>query len=116
MGGHDRRSLLDKELALSRVAGDIELLSEIATLFLEDYPKSLQALHEALERGDAEGLERNAHGLKGSVANFGAQEAVSAARILENLGRTRQLSEAGDALIALDRALAALRPELESLV
>jgi len=107
--------LFDRTLALSRVGGDVELLKEIATIFLEDYPRSLTELHEAIERGDAKALERSAHGLKGSVANFGARAAVDAALELEQLGRDRKLAEVTHVLNTLELALAALRPELESL-
>jgi two-component system sensor histidine kinase/response regulator len=108
-------ALFDKTVALSRVGGDVELLKEIAMLFLDDYPKSLSELRQAVESGDAKGVERTAHGLKGSVSNFGARPAVDAAFQLETMGRTRTLVEVEQVLHTLELALAALRPELESL-
>ena len=108
-------STLDRDMALSRVGGDAELLKEIAVLFLDDYPKALAEIRDALARGDARGVERSAHGLKGSVANFGAHSAVDAARIIEELGRNQQLAEVAHVLQTLDLALAALRPELEGI-
>ena len=107
--------MIDRKVALSRVGGDIELLKEIAVLFLDTYPSVLQEIRSATERGDAQMLERSAHGLKGSVANFGAAAAVDAALLLENMGRTRQLQEATQGLRNLELALSALRPELEAL-
>jgi len=106
---------LDRALALSRVGGDIELLKEIAQLFVQDYPKVLEELHHAVNNGDAEAVERTAHGLKGSVSTFGARAAMEAARTLENLGRARQVEELQQVLHTLELALAALRPELEAL-
>ena len=108
-------TVLDRELAMTRVGGDAELLKEIAILFLDDYPSALSDLHHALDRGDARAVERTAHGLKGSVANFGASTAVEAARSIENLGRAQKLAEVAQVLGTLELALAALRPELESL-
>lgn len=108
-------ALFDKSVALSRVGGDAELLKEIAVLFLDDYPKSLSELREAIQSGDAKRVERTAHGLKGSVSNFGALPAVDAALQLENMGRTEKLVEVEQVLRSLELALAALRPELESL-
>ena len=105
----------DKGVALSRVGGDVELLKEIAILFLDDYPKSLCELRKAVETGDARGVERTAHGLKGSVSNFGARPAVDAAFQLEVMGRAQKLVEVEHVLGTLELALAALRPELESL-
>jgi two-component system sensor histidine kinase/response regulator len=107
--------VFDRAVALSRVGGDVELLKEIAILFLDDYPKSLSELHQAVETGDARQIERTAHGLKGSVSNFGAGPAVDAALQLETMGRAQKLVEVEQVLHTLELALAALRPELESL-
>jgi HPt (histidine-containing phosphotransfer) domain-containing protein len=107
--------ILDREVALSRVGGDLELLKEIAVLFLENYQAWLGELREAAARGDPKGVESTAHGLKGSVANFGAQTVVDAALRLETMGRGRDLTGVSQSLAALESALAALRPELESL-
>lgn len=106
---------VDRQVALSRVGGDAELLKEIAQLFIDDYPRALEDIRRAADRGDAKSLERSAHGLKGSVANFGAPSAVEAARKLESMGRAAQLAEAQQVIHTLELALAALRPELESL-
>jgi HPt (histidine-containing phosphotransfer) domain-containing protein len=106
---------IDRQVALSRVGGDAELLKEIAQLFIEDYPRAMEEIRHAADRGDAKGLERSAHGLKGSVANFGAAAAVDAAKTLESMGRAQQLTEVQQVIHTLELALAALRPELESL-
>ena len=106
---------IDRPLALSRVGGDIELLREIAGLFLDDYPRVLAELRVAVGQGDARGVEHAAHGLKGSVANFGAQAAVDAALALETLGRSGRLDGWEPMLQTLELALQTLRPELEAL-
>jgi len=120
MGASSIGGGIDRELALSRVGGDAELLNEIAVLFLEDYPKQLDELRTAGARGDAKVVERTAHSLKGSVSNFGASAAVEAARVLETMGRGQELSNVQPAdmqagIRALEQALEALRPELEAL-
>jgi HPt (histidine-containing phosphotransfer) domain-containing protein len=108
-------TIFDREVALSNVDGDAALLKEIATLFLGEYPRELQALRDAVACGDAELAARTAHGLKGSVSNFGARAARKAASEIEDLGRAHMLAEAAPALDQLETALAALRRELESL-
>lgn len=108
-------AIFDKAVALSRVGGDVELLKEIAVLFLDDYPKSLIELRDAVQSRDAKRVERSAHGLKGSVSNFGARSAVDAALQLETMGRAQELVQVEQVLRTLELALAALRPELESL-
>jgi HPt (histidine-containing phosphotransfer) domain-containing protein len=107
--------ILDHDLALTRVGGDPELLREIACLFLDNYQAWLSELRDAAKRGDATRVEHTAHGLKGSVANFGAEPAVNAAREIETLGHNRDLAQVDSSLKALEAALAALRPELEAL-
>jgi HPt (histidine-containing phosphotransfer) domain-containing protein len=108
-------AVMDREIALTRVGGDAELLKEIAQLFIDEYPRVLDELRAALTCGDAKALERTAHGLKGSVSNFGAPAAFEAAHAMEALGRAQQMEEAGQVIRTLELALAALRPELESL-
>jgi HPt (histidine-containing phosphotransfer) domain-containing protein len=106
---------MDRELALTRVGGDAELLKEIAQLFIDEYPRVLDQMRDAMARRDARGIERTAHGLKGSVSNFGAVTAFEAARTIETLGRAQRLDEVEHVVRTLELALAALRPELESL-
>jgi HPt (histidine-containing phosphotransfer) domain-containing protein len=106
---------LDFEVALSRAGDDLELLREIAALFLENCDQWMTEIRLAAARGDAQAVSDGAHGLKGSVANFGAEAAVEAALRLEQLGRRRDLTVVDKAVHALEIALAALRPELEAL-
>jgi HPt (histidine-containing phosphotransfer) domain-containing protein len=73
---------------LARVGGDRELLAEISRLFVDDAPRHLSKIREALSARDGEALRRAAHGLKGAAANFDAEGVVSAARSLEEIGRT----------------------------
>lgn len=108
-------TVMDLDLALCRVGGDITLLKEIAAIFLDEYPKGLADLQAALDAGDAYKFERVAHGLKGSVATFGAQPAVDAAFLLEQLGHAQDLATASSALHVLDQQLRVLHLELESI-
>lgn len=103
---------LDREVALARVGGDLELLKEIAGLFLEDYPNAQAELRTAAAEGDARAVERAAHGLKGSVANFGATPVFELARAIEGMGRARDLTGIDSKLEQLDRALAVLHRDL----
>jgi two-component system, sensor histidine kinase and response regulator len=84
------------------VAGDETLLRELVAIFLEDAPKHLRDLRTALDRRDVREVERIAHGLKGVVANFGAEPARSVAADLEEVARTRRLPEAGPLIGRLD--------------
>jgi HPt (histidine-containing phosphotransfer) domain-containing protein len=108
-------ALLDREVAMSRVGGDEELLKELGVLFLEESARQRVELREAFERGDAKHVERTAHGLKGSVANFGAAKAVDTAAQIELLGKRGQLEPVGDLLRLLEATLDDLAVELRQL-
>jgi two-component system sensor histidine kinase/response regulator len=106
---------LDHALALEHVGGDLDLLREIAVLFLDEYPRIMAEIRAALEASNAVALERAAHSLKGSVGNFGAQQASEAAMRLEAIGRSRDLSAAAAAFDQLTSAMHSLRPSLVAL-
>ena len=108
-------SMLDHDLAISRVGGDAELLKELGQLFIEEYPRLLAELRDAHRRGDAQEVERAAHSLKGSAVNFGARRAVDAAARIEQLGRDGTLDSVAELLGTLDLALLALHAELAQL-
>ena len=61
---------------LARVGGDRELLAEISRLFIDDAPRHLARIREALDAHNGESLRRAAHGLKGAAANFDADGVV----------------------------------------
>ena len=105
----------DREAALARVGGDLELLQEIAGLFLEDEPNMVAAIEQAAAASDAKGLERSAHTLKGCVSNFGAQHCFDAALHLERLGRAADFSGVPEGMERLRVTLDELRPELRAL-
>jgi two-component system, sensor histidine kinase and response regulator len=115
MNSQLQEQLLDRANALARVGGDLDLLKEIAALFLDEYPRELDEIRTALASGDAHTLERSAHGLKGAVANFGARPAVDAAFQLEQLGRAGKLEQVPVFLAELERALACLHAELSAI-
>ena len=106
---------LDRQLALSRVGGDQELLREIAVLFIDECPRALAEIRDAVGCRDAVKLENAAHALKGSVANFGARDAVEAAFRLEQMGRAKEMTEAEGMLRVLETALSVVCSELAAL-
>ena len=108
-------SQIDMEEALSRIGGDSGLLAEIAALFVEESRTLLPNLRTAVQARDNQSIERQAHNLKGTVANFGAKEVYSLARELEQKGRDRDMAGVDELFVALDRAAALLLSELDSL-
>jgi HPt (histidine-containing phosphotransfer) domain-containing protein len=103
---------VDLAVVMARLNGDRDLLAELAGLYLEDEPALVAQLRDAVGRGDAEGVRRAAHALKGSVANFAAADAQAAAFALEQAGRNRDLAAAPTLLDALHAELTAVREAL----
>ncbi len=107
--------VFDQTAALARLDGDSELLWELVTLFLDDYPRLLEEINEAIVRGDSQALARAAHSLKGAVGVFAAQGAFAAALTLEQMGRTGDLTQAEEAYASLERELEALKSAFAAL-
>jgi HPt (histidine-containing phosphotransfer) domain-containing protein len=75
----------------------------------------LVEMRDAFSIADAQAIERAAHGLKGSVSNFGAAAAVEAALELEIMGRTGNLENVAFQLNNLHQILTSLHGELSAL-
>jgi two-component system, sensor histidine kinase and response regulator len=110
------RAVMDRAAMLDRFDGDIDLAREVAELFLEDCPRRLGAVREALARGDAGALQFAAHSIKGSVLYFGATAAVAAAVQLELMGDSGDISHAGAAARRLEQEIASLQLSLADFV
>jgi histidine phosphotransfer protein HptB len=93
------------------LGGDTEAVKELVQSFLEEAPRLVAQAREAAGRGDAAGVQRAFHTLKGMAATFGALALSGHAREAEQAARAGRLPTQAD----LDRAeslLAAVRKEL----
>lgn len=111
-----KERVMDRETALSRVGGDVDLLREVGALFLKECPSVVTDLRNAVAARDAPGIERQAHSLKGSVSTFGAGAAFQAALELERQGHSRNLSEVESNLQRFESSIERLCVELHTLV
>jgi CheY-like chemotaxis protein len=102
----------DAEL-LARFDGDGELLKELAGIFLQECPKMLDEIRQALRTRDPKLLERAAHTLKGSVGNFSLSGPWETAQRLEFLAKSGEVSGAEDMFHTLEQQLAQLNQILE---
>ena len=107
--------VFDRVAALLRVEGDGELLLEIVEVFLEDSPRLISRLREAVESQDLRSLELAAHTLKGSLGNFCAPAAYAAAVKLEEIGRSGIAEGVQDAWVELEETMVQLRLALLAL-
>jgi two-component system sensor histidine kinase/response regulator len=95
-------AVLDRETALERVEGDVELFEELVQLFLEDLPERLSEIRVGLARQDGDQVRRAAHALKGAAANLSALAVAATARTLEEAGRGADFDAAARAYTTLE--------------
>jgi PAS domain S-box-containing protein len=93
-----QESQVDLKNLLESLDGDKELVEELFSQFLEDYPTQLNDIHDCILSGDVYRTERAAHSFKGAVANFGAKEALQLAQEIETMSRQGQLEGALEVL------------------
>ena len=97
------------------------LISELIKCFLASIPVDLAELRAALHQGDAIGVTRIAHRLKGAAGTVGSSGMVTLCEQLEVLARSGAIQPAGDLLPPLEqefhrviRALDAILPRRPS--
>ena len=114
-GPMDLEAEFDYQEAVAGVDGDSELLAEMACLFVESYAEQVSAIGTGVARGDCKVVERTAHALKGAIANFSSRGAFERARILEEMGRRGDLTDAAQVFTELKESLGCLIHTLSEL-
>jgi two-component system sensor histidine kinase/response regulator len=103
----------DAEGFLDRLSGNENLARRVASRFLTDMPNQLVALAQAIGLSDGETAHREAHSVKGSAANIGAEQVREAARRLEQSAEAGDLAAAAELFPALQMSFEQLCPLLE---
>jgi two-component system, sensor histidine kinase and response regulator len=109
-------SAFEDRVLRDRFDGDLDLLRLVAGTFLETTPPLLRDIRQGIAAGDAGSVSRIAHRLRGSLANFGADEAVEAAFRLEKMGAEGDLAGADTVCETLVEGYDTLRSGLERLL
>ncbi|GAF84947.1 unnamed protein product, partial [marine sediment metagenome] len=94
----DKSAPFDMTSLLSRCMGSQEFLGKILTKFETTAAKYLKDIEEGIEAADAEQVGRLAHSLKGAAANLSAESLRQAALEMEQLGKSGELTNAGECL------------------
>lgn len=93
----------DMDRARERLGGDRRLLSEIISIFSAEAPVMMAAIRKTAADGDAEGLRRAAHALKGALGTLDAPRAFQTAQRVEDLARRGELADVASPLADLER-------------
>jgi HPt (histidine-containing phosphotransfer) domain-containing protein len=108
------RPIVDLPHLLQMLDNNRDLLRQLVAALGPAVDSGLAAIKAAIEAGDCDALAGTAHRLKGSLGHLAADEAVAAARRLEELGKSRDLRLARAALAKLDLATRRVRAELRA--
>ncbi len=95
---------VDRALAAAAL-GSQELYDTLVPLFLDDGPRTLQALHQACADGNRMEAHRLAHTLKGTAGTMGARALARAAMEVETCMAQPFSSDDAPALVGLELAL-----------
>jgi CheY-like chemotaxis protein/HPt (histidine-containing phosphotransfer) domain-containing protein len=106
-------AVLDEIRALQS-PGRPNILHKVINHYIEDTPKLLASLHEALAKGDAQALQLTAHSLKSSSANVGAVQLSSLSNELETRGRENDIKDAEQLLTGIESSYVMIKERLES--
>ncbi len=109
-GGAIDHDAIDELLRM--VGDDREFLGDLIDTYLEDAPKQLAAMRDAVARQDAAALVRPAHTLKSNSRNLGATELAELCLDLEAQARRGDLHGAAERVAAAHAALAQAEAEL----
>jgi signal transduction histidine kinase/DNA-binding response OmpR family regulator len=96
---------IDWDAALGAVRGNRDLLKAVVETLLEEAPRQISAIRQALADGDATALQSAAHSLKGSVRIFGRSRAFDLAYELEKMGQQYDIGDADASFPNLDEAM-----------
>jgi len=85
------------------MGGDMELIHECFTDFVQDFPRDFDSIKNAvIEKNDIK-LNAAAHKLKGTLRYLAAEKAANAAYVLELAGKSNQMEGIEDKLETLNR-------------
>ena len=112
----ESEGVIDREVLdnlLEAVGGDGEFLAELLETYYADTPQLFSAMHAAIESQDSDEFRRAAHSLKSNSANFGAMDLSQQAKALEEMGKTGNLGQAGEALAGAESEYEKVKSALE---
>ena len=114
LGEQNANEVFDVDAALENL-DDMEQLMVFASMFVEECPRMLAQIREAVERRDSKQLEHSAHSFKGSVSFLTTKTPFEAALKLETIGKNGDMTSAGEALAELEEAVEQLKSALDRL-
>ena len=111
-----QNSGFDADALWERVDGDVELLRDLMRIFRVEFPGMIGGAEAAFRQGDAAGLAKSGHKLKGSLLQFSGRAGAAAAQQLEELGKTGRVTGAEPLIHTLKQEVELLMKSLNTMV
>ncbi len=108
-----RPPAFDPSILMEQLDNDQEMIRGVMDLFIQDGPKTLRAIREAVERGDDAKARFHAHALKGAAGNIGAEGLRQATLRIEEAARENRASELSNLMGEAESWFDELRDEWE---
>ena len=96
-------AVFDRDVLRKRMVGDDGLVDQVVETFLDDIPRQIAALKQALGAGDSPLARRLAHTIKGAAANVAAAALEKAALAVEKAADNGKTDRAGIPLDAVEQ-------------
>jgi PAS domain S-box-containing protein len=106
---------VDMKSAMTRFADDRAFFKEMVDEFLNYVPEQIDALRDAAVSKDAEGVQKNAHSIKGAAGNLSATRVQLLAQTIENRGRNDDISDISTMIDELQSEIDSLRKFTEKI-
>ncbi len=106
----------DEAVMVRRLMGDRTLVAEVIRVFLDHIPRRIGELEGCLSAKDAENALRQAHTIKGSSANVGAQALQNVAEATEKAIRNGDLAGAEARIPEFKARFARLKEKMEEIL
>jgi len=84
---------IDVNYLLERLGGDKDLASQIFEVYVQQVPDNVKNMLDYLEGENIEKLKKEAHVLKGSSSNIGADKISAYAKKIENEASTDNIAD-----------------------
>ncbi len=96
--------------------GAPDIVAKLVNLYLEESPKFLQSLKDAIPSGDADAMQKAAHKFKSNSANVGAMGLAALCKELEEMGRANTTENTSEILAQVEVEYETAREALKQLL
>ncbi len=111
----DRTSPVDIPSAMTRYDHDMAFFRTMLDEFLNNIPRQMSALEDAVSSGDAASVEKYGHSIKGVAGMLSATKVFSIAMKIEDKGRDNDLADISESLDHLETEIAELTAFVQTL-